>query len=171
MNRIWQVLDRIIRRILKFLFHLFGKEPEKKTYQSFLQFVKFGLVGLSNTIISYLIYAVGLLLFKHFHWFGRMDYLVAQFAAFVISVAWSYYWNNRYVFQLGEGETRSFWKSLLKTYISYSFTGLFLSSVLLIFWVRILGLSEFVAPILNLIISVPLNFLINKFWAFRTTNK
>jgi putative flippase GtrA len=169
MNRIWQIIEKIVRHILKFLFHLAGKEPKEKTYQSFLQFVKFGLVGLSNTIISYMIYAGGLLLFKKFHWFGRVDYLVAQIAAFVISVAWSYFWNNRYVFKVGEGEKRSLWGSLLKTYISYSFTGLFLSSVLLIFWVRLLGLSEFIAPILNLIISVPLNFLINKFWAFRST--
>ena len=27
--------------------------------------------------------------------------------------------------------------------------------------------SEFVAPIINLLISVPINFVINKFWAFR----
>jgi putative flippase GtrA len=33
--------------------------------------------------------------------------------------------------------------------------------------VNYLNISEFIAPILNLIITIPLNFLLNKFWAFR----
>lgn len=75
------------------------------------------------------------------------------------------------VFVTSEESERVWWKALIKTYISYSFTGLFLNSILLILWVKICGMSEFVAPILNLLISVPLNFLINKFWAFKATNK
>lgn len=63
-----------------------------------------------------------------------------------------------FVFELKNGEKRSIWKSLIKTYISYSFTGLFLSSILLVLWVQVLGISEFIAPIINLLISVPLNF-------------
>ena len=58
-------------------------------------------------------------------------------------------------------------ESTIKTYISYSFTGLFLNSILLILWVKICGISEFIAPVINLVVSVPLNFMINKFWAFK----
>jgi putative flippase GtrA len=60
------------------------------------------------------------------------------------------------------------WQALAKTYVSYSFTGLFLNSILLILWVKVLGISEYIAPIINLLVSVPLNFIINKFWAFKT---
>jgi len=42
---------------------------------------------------------------------------------------------------------------------------------LLIFWVKVLHISEFIAPILNLLISVPLNFVINKYWAFKSSKK
>ncbi|MCR4902230.1 MAG: GtrA family protein, partial [Butyrivibrio sp.] len=80
----------------------------------------------------------------------------------------SYYWNNKMVFTKEEGAERVWWKALIKTYISYSFTGLFLNSVLLILWVQVLGISEFIAPIINLLVSVPINFIINKFWAFKT---
>ena len=90
---------------------------------------------------------------------------------FVLSVLWSFYWNNKKVFVLQEGEKRSMWQALLKTYISYSFTGLFLNSALLVLWIRVLGISEFIAPIINLLVSVPLNFIINKFWAFRKAAK
>ena len=93
--------------------------------------------------------------------------MAAQVIAFVLSVAWSFYWNNKMVFVKEEGQQRSIWKSLMKTYISYSFTGLFLNSILLVLWVQVLHISEFIAPIINLVISVPVNFLINKFWAFK----
>ena len=93
------------------------------------------------------------------------DYIVAQVIAFFISVLWSFYWNRKFVF---EAENEVSWlKALLKTYISYAFTGIFLSNVLLILWVQILHISKLIAPIINLLVSVPLNFILNKFWAFR----
>lgn len=91
------------------------------------------------------------------------DYLAAQVLAFVISVFWSYIWN----ISLEKGEKRPFWRSLAKTYVSYSFTGLFLSAVLLWLWVNVFSVSEFLAPLINLVITVPANFLINKYWTFQ----
>ena len=132
-----------------------------------MQFVKFGIVGVSNTVISYVLYVVSLLIFQEMGILKSTDYLVAQVIAFVLSVLWSFFWNNKIVFTVEEGQSRCLWKALLKTYVSYSFTGLFLNSILLILWVKYLGISEFVAPIINLLISVPVNFIINKFWAFR----
>lgn len=38
-------------------------------------------------------------------------------------------------------------------------------------WVQICYVSEWIAPIINLLVSVPLNFLINKFWAFKKEEK
>lgn len=130
--------------------------PPKK---ALMQFVKFGMVGISNTVISYAVYAV--LVF-----FG-CPYLIANLVAFVVSVLNSFYWNNRYVFTLESGQTRSMWRALVKTFASYSVTGLFLSSGLLWFWIDACGVSEYVAPIINLLVTVPLNFLLNKFWAFK----
>lgn len=125
----------------------------------FVQFIKFGIVGLTNTAISYGIYAGMLFIGCH--------YIVANITQFVLSVAWSYYWNNRMVFTLDEGQHRVWWKSLLKTYAAYAFTGLFLNSILLVLWVDVLGISAYIAFFLNLIVSIPTNFLINRFWAFR----
>lgn len=139
--------------------------------KSIIQFIKFGIVGVSNTLISYVLYSGGLIVFREACLFGQADYLIAQIVAFVVSVAWSFYWNNKFVFKMEAGKKRSIWKALLKTYISYSFTGLFLSSILLILWVQIFRISEFIAPIINLLITVPLNFIINKFWAFKQSNK
>ena len=168
MNTLIKISWKVIETILQFFCRIFHIKLSSTQQASLMQFIKFGIVGLSNTLISYVIYAVSLLLFQRFTIFGAKAYLVSQVLAFVISVAWSFYWNNKYVFKQNEGETRSIWRALLKTYISYSFTGLFLNTLLLILWVQLLHISEFIAPIINLLVSVPLNFIINKFWAFRS---
>lgn len=159
------MLKFVENEVLKLLRTIFKKE---NSVQNILQFIKFGIVGLSNTVISYVLYVLFLLLLQKFHIFSSIDYIMAQTLAFLLSVLWSFYWNNKMVFTLEEGEYRSLGRALLKTYISYSFTGLFLNNVLLIMWVQVFGVSEFLAPVINLLVSVPINFLINKFWAFKS---
>ena len=166
-NRMWNLVEKLVYALLKIFFQLFGKKLSAETYRDFMQFVKFGIVGLSNTVISYILYLVSLLAFQRLGIFSEVDYIIASIIAFILSVLWSFYWNNKMVFQLEDGQKRSWWKALIKTYISYSFTGLFLNNILLVFWVQFCYISEFLAPIINLIVSVPINFLINKFWAFR----
>lgn len=132
-----------------------------------VQFIKFGVVGLSNTIISYMIYTGTLLIMQATSVMQKYDYLVAQIVAFFLSVLWSFYWNNKYVFGQMNQTKQYLIRSLIKAYISYAFTGLFLSSMLLVWWINIVNISEFIAPIINLIITVPLNFFIQKFWTFK----
>lgn len=167
MTKVWNTIEKIIRCCLRCVFSIFKSDINEKVIDSCIQFVRFGIVGVSNTVISYVLYAGCLMIFRSIGIFDKYDYIISQVVQFVLSVLWSFYWNNKFVFKLRDGEKRSIWKSLIKTYVSYSFTGLFLSSALLVLWVQVFNISEFVAPIINLLISVPLNFLINKFWAFK----
>lgn len=166
---IWNFIEKTAVFFLRLLFKAVGKELPETAIRSFLQFIRFGIVGLSNTLLSYVLYLISLLLFRRLGLLENADYLAAQVIAFVLSVLWSFYWNSKLVFTLENGAERSVLKALVKTFVSYSFTGLFLSSFLLFFWVRILYISEFLAPMINLIISVPLNFIINKYWAFKNS--
>lgn len=168
MNGIWKLLEKIIRFILEKTVHI---NISADQWNGLVQFIKFGIVGLSNTVISYLLYVGVLLIFQKKQWIPSIDYLVAQVIAFVLSVLWSFYWNNKYVFKQNEGQERNIFAALLKTYVSYAFTGLFLNSVLSFIWVEVIGLSKLIAPIINLLVSVPINFLMNKFWAFKTESK
>lgn len=124
-----------------------------------VQFIKFGIVGVSNTLISYIVYMIGITFGVH--------YLLANFFAFAVSVVNSFYWNNRYVFKQREGEIRSPLRVFVKTALSYAGTGLVLNSILLAVQVDMLGVPEWLAPLINLVITVPLNFILNKLWAFR----
>ena len=164
----WDIIEKMIEFVLCKLLRL---KISEKQWENLMQFVKFGIVGLSNTVISYVIYIVALLIFQSNEWIPNVDYLIAQIIAFILSVLWSFYWNNKYVFQKEENEDRNLLQALLKTYISYAFTGLFLNSVLSMLWVEVLHISKLIAPIINLLVSVPLNYVLNKFWAFRKNDK
>lgn len=157
-------MNKIIGYILRKILRLNISDEKMDTL---MQFIKFGIVGVSNTVISYVIYVGVLLLFQKNKMIPTIDYLVAQVIAFILSVLWSFYWNNKYVFQKKDDEERNLLQSLIKTYISYAFTGLFLNSILSLLWVEIVHIPKMVAPIINLLVSVPINFLMNKFWAFR----
>ena len=166
-SKCWNIIEIIAHSVLSFLFKLVNKELTDDIFDAFMQFVKFGLIGVTNTVLSYVINVVALLGFQKAGMSPKYDYLVAQFVAFVISVSWSFYWNNKLVFKEEDSGQRVWWKALIKTYISYSFTGIFLNSVLSWMWVTLLNISKLIAPLINLVVSVPINFLINKFWAFK----
>ena len=164
----WKYVEKIVCFGVGILCKILKKEVTDEFIKSFMQFVKFGIVGVSNSVVSYVLYAGSLFCLQRAEIAVRWNYLIAQTISFILSVLWSFYWNNKYVFTLQEGKKRSLMKSLLKTYISYSFTGLFLNSILLSLWIQVLHISEYIAPIINLIINVPVNFLINKLWAFKS---
>ena len=132
------------------------KDRSKEDWQALLtQFIKFGLVGLSNAIVLYGVYY---LLLK-----AGMHYILAYIIAFILSVLNAYLWNNRFVFK---NSTESFFKKIIKVYASYTFTFL-LSTVLLYVWVDLLHVSDKIGPIINIVITTPINFIMNKNWAFR----
>lgn len=137
-------------------------------FDNFVQFVKFGMVGVTNTIISYAVYFVVLLSLKDIE--VSWDYIVGNIISFVLSVLWSFYWNNRFVFKAKDGTSRNIWITLMKTYVAYGFTGIILSNVLSFLWIDKLCVSKYIAPILNLVISVPFNFIVNKKWTFKERN-
>ncbi len=167
----WKFVELVALWCLRLLFKILGKELTDEMEQGFLQFVRFGVVGVSNTVVAYGVYVVALLAIRSGGFWLTYDYLIANITSFILSVAWSFFWNNKYVFTVEEGESRSIFKALIKTYVSYSFTSLFLNSIFMVLWVQILGISEFLAPFINLFINVPINFIINKFWAFKKEGK
>ena len=132
------------------------------------QFVKFGLVGVTNTLVSYGIYILVVFLLAPYN--ISFDYIIGSVLGFILSVLWSFYWNNKLVFTDGSGK-RNILKSLLKTYLSYAATGIVLHNILLFIFVDVIGISKVIAPFISLIISVPLNFVMNKYWAFRKEKK
>lgn len=157
-------IEKIYMFFVELLFKIIKKDLTDKKRQTFKEFLQFGLVGVSNTIISYLLYVVTLLLVSKSG--VKFDYIIANIVSWLLSVLWSFYWNNKFVFKKEEGEKRNIWAALFKTYVSYGFTGLILNNILSVLWVSVLHISKMLAPIINLVISIPINFFMNKLWAF-----
>lgn len=119
-----------------------------------MQFIKFGIVGLSNT-------AIGLGSYYLFLWLG-WHYMLANVMSWIISVFNAFYWNSKYVF-----DTSSSWlRALFRTYVSYG-VSFVIGAIVLYILVEWCGISDVIAPLLVLIITIPLNFVLNKFWAFK----
>ena len=154
-KKLWKWIEKIA---YFFIYRVFRIKLSEAQWTGFLQFIKFGLVGILNNLICYSVYLVMVTLGMH--------YVLANVIGFTVSVFNSYYWNNKYVF-VSENK-RVWWRTFAKTYLSYAGTGIVLSNVLLVVWIEICHIPELAGPLLNLIITIPINFFVNKFWAYKT---
>ena len=151
-------MERVDALILKFLSLFRGnilKKLNDGQIQLLSQMIKFGCVGVINTIVSYTVTV--------FCVFLGVPLLISNAIAFIISTANAFILNYLFVFL-----PRPVWyKGLIKSYCSYAFTGIGLNSVLLYLLSTVLGVSEYISPLIVLIVTIPTNFLLNKLWAFK----
>lgn len=126
--------------------------------KSLIQFIKFSIVGVSNTIISLVTYYI----FIYFNF----NYLFANTIGFIIGVLNSYLWNRKYVFYYKKTNKLSEAKTIIKVFISYGIT-LLLSTGLLYLLVNKFQISNVIAPLINVLITTPINFLLNKYWVYK----
>ncbi|MGN0777569.1 MAG: GtrA family protein [Aristaeellaceae bacterium] len=154
---------------------------ENSRFAPLIQLMKFGLVGVSNTLISYAVEMLGYyVLFSGSSFPGtvalmgriglsvtgeQVRVMVVTALAFVISVTNAYYWNNRYVFTQAAKTAREHAWAYVKTASCYALTGLILAPVAKL-WLVNIGVPYWMASLSTLIITIPLNFVMNKFWAF-----
>ena len=123
----------------------------------FFQFIKFGLVGTINTVVSYLIYIF--LVILHFH------YIFSTIIGYIGSLAVGYFLNRVWVFK---AYTVNINKSIFKFCITYG-SSLLLNLCCMYTWVNILKISQIVAPFISLFITIPFNFILNKCWTFKAS--
>jgi putative flippase GtrA len=120
------------------------------------QFVKFGLVGLSSTVIDWGIY---LILTR----FLGVFYLMAKILSFSIAVINSYIWNRRWTFRSNDpAKLRQFIK-----FLTISLVGLVLNSLIMYLAVEHLKLADIYGLVLATAIVTIWNFLANKFYTFK----
>lgn len=132
--------------------------------KSFRQVLLFAAVGISSGIVNMAVFNGALFLFKTFGWFGKNDFLVALVFGFLLSVAWSFLLNRRFVFR----EQAVAWlPALMKTYLSYAATGIGLSSLLSLLWVHVFHIPKQIITVLNDTLCFPVNYLLIKYWSFK----
>ena len=132
------------------------KEKHAPLGENIRQLFKFGLVGILNNIISLAVYYVVITI--HQEW-----YLIGNVLGFLISTLNAWVMNSRFVFQTKKRTAKD---TFIRTYAAY-IVSLGLSTALLYVFVERLGIDARLAPVGCLMITVPFNFLMNKFWVYK----
>jgi putative flippase GtrA len=120
-----------------------------------VQFVKFGIVGVSNTLLTFAVYT---LLLKGF----GVWYLAASAIGFVVGAVNGFLWNRRWTFRghIGDALTPVRWGIVQGC-------GLGLNLGLLYLFVHDAGLDKLLAQAFATAIVTVLTFLANRAWTFR----
>ncbi|MBR2213478.1 MAG: GtrA family protein [Eubacterium sp.] len=158
MKKIKNFIANIYISIVKFIYKILHKEFTADDRHVWLQFLGFAIIGCSNFIVQYIV-------FTGCYYLIDFNEQISNICGFFISVFNAFFWNNKLVFK-GKKTFKELVFSLLKTYVSYGVTGLILTAALLFVEVQIIHIPAFIAPFINLAITTPINFFLNKLWAF-----
>lgn len=163
----WSLILSIATKILNIIYGIIHKELTDEIFEGWVQFIKFGMIGALNTVLNYIITEVGYYLLKEKVGDNSLALQISQTIGFIITVFISFLLNNSFVFRKEEGQQRNPLITLIKTYIAYSFTGVFLNNVLVYIEINMIHMSALIAPVINLVVDVPINFFMNKLWAYK----
>ena len=93
----------IMNRLIDALFQKLGARNKAERRTVIIQFIKFGLVGISNTLVSWTVYYLVL-------WINENLYMFGSIAGTALGIANAFFWNDRFVFKSDKND----WKSRLK---------------------------------------------------------
>ncbi len=121
-----------------------------------IQFIKFGTVGISNTLLNFAVYTLLLKVFG-------VWYLAAAAIGFALGAVNGFLWNRRWTFRghVGDALTPVRWAVVQGC-------GLALNEGLLYLWVAGVGVDKLVSQALSIVVVTTVTFLANRAWTFRT---
>lgn len=123
-----------------------------------IKFIKFGLVGVFNTLSSTCYYWILV-------YFG-VNYLLSTTISYFLSSIIGYFLNDKMVFR----QKNKSKLAIMRYYIVYG-TSYLLNMICMYIYIDVLHLSQYIAPLLVLFITVPYNFILSRFWVFKGDDK
>jgi putative flippase GtrA len=125
--------------------------------ENWMQLVRFGVVGGAGFVINLAVYTLCV------HGLG-IDYHAAAVISWLVAVANNFVLNRHWTFDAGGG--RAHFQAM--RFLIVSLVALGVSQLLLTAFVEGAGLAKVAAQALAVAASMPLNFLGNKLWSFRS---
>jgi len=126
-----------------------------KKHQSLIQFLKFGIVGISNTLIT----ALTIWLFlKVLH---CSDYF-ANFTGYILGLINSFIWNRKWTFESKTKVSATLFKFIVTFAISYLFQ---LGNLYLL--LHYTHIDPYFCQLLSIVVYTILNFVLNKTYTFK----
>ena len=123
--------------------------------EDIVRFIKFGMVGVLNTLVNWIIFFI-------LNTLG-MYYIFSNIIAYSISTIHSYLWNTLWVFKYKDkASTDTTFK-----FITLNVVGLLLNTVILYILVDLFNLNKMLGLIITTIIIMFINYAVNKIWVFK----
>ena len=120
------------------------------------ELIRFLLVGVSNTTVSYLVFLLG------YHILFVGDTLISQPLSYSIGIAWSYFWNRKWTFQ-----SSAVVKSEFLRFLIVQIALLFLSTALIYYAVDWWNIDASICWIFVMLLITALNFMLTKRYVFK----
>lgn len=120
-----------------------------------MQFVKFGIVGVSNTLIAFALYTLLLKVFG-------VWYVAASGIGFAVGAVNGFLWNRAWTFRGHVGDALT----PLRWFVVQS-GGLLLDLGLVYVFVDGMGLDKLVGQAATAVVVTTITFLVNRAWTFR----
>lgn len=117
------------------------------------KFLKFGLVGILNTIITIIIFNVLRVI--------GMNMIIANSIGYICGMINSYFWNNKWVFKSNSKDMITIGKFIVVNVIT-----MFINNFILILLVQNMGINEVISQGAALVLTIVINFVGNKLWTF-----
>ena len=132
------------------------------------QFLHFGCVGIVNTAVDNAVFWLANRVLGEQILLGEKNYLIAQLLGFAAGTLNAYFMNGKFAFSKDNKQRNKGKGKLLRSFIGYGFT-FALSEVLLWLLVSKMDVNKYIAKIMIMCVTIPLNFIINRFWIFKKT--
>lgn len=119
-----------------------------------IRFIKFGMVGVINTLVNWIIFFILNAL--------GMYYILANIIAYILGTVNSYLWNTLWVFKYKDKAST---ETTIK-FIILNLIGLGLNTGILYVLVDLYNLNKFIGLVITTAIVMIINYIVNKLWVF-----
>ena len=119
-----------------------------------IRFIKFGMVGVINTLVNWIIFFILNAL--------GMYYILANIIAYILGTVNSYLWNTLWVFKYKDKAST---ETTIK-FIILNLIGLGLNTGILYVLVDLCNLNKFIGLVTTTAIVMIINYIVNKLWVF-----
>ncbi|MET3108706.1 putative flippase GtrA [Oxalobacteraceae bacterium GrIS 1.18] len=118
--------------------------------------LRFLITGTLNTLLTYRLY----LLFK-----TVLNYQLAYFLSYIVGILFTYVMSSLFVFK-SPISLLTFIRFPLVYVVQY-----FFGAIILALAVKILGVSENIAPLIVIVFTLPITYLLSKFFLLKSNQK
>ena len=119
-----------------------------------IRIIKFGIIGISNTLINWIIFFLLNLL--------GVNYIVANIIAYSLATINSYIWNSKWVFKYNNEKLVSSLK-----FVIVNLVGLILNTIILFILVDMFNINKIISLVMATGVVMIINYISNRLWVFK----